>query len=163
MWRAACSPDLQLASGRIRLPRGCGPFGRLRSRLQATAGWQLLQNGHTCRMVAAISPCRGCCHVTRVLLCAPRLPCGPVMAACGGHHSYLNLLLEPPCPRALPTCRDTGVGMNKEDILSSLGTIARSGTAKFAQAMKVPAPPLLICPPTRPPAHLSACTHAHID
>ena len=36
--------------------------------------------------------------------------------------------------------RDTGVGMTRDDILSSLGTIARSGTAKFAEAIKV-----LIC------------------
>ena len=28
---------------------------------------------------------------------------------------------------------DTGIGMSREDLLSSLGTIARSGTAKFAQ------------------------------
>lgn len=34
--------------------------------------------------------------------------------------------------------RDTGVGMTRDDILSSLGTIARSGTAKFAEAIKVP-------------------------
>lgn len=34
------------------------------------------------------------------------------------------------------TIEDTGVGMTKEDLMSSLGTIARSGTAKFAEAMK---------------------------
>ena len=31
---------------------------------------------------------------------------------------------------------DTGVGMSREEMLSSLGTIARSGTAKFAEAVK---------------------------
>jgi heat shock protein 90kDa beta len=31
---------------------------------------------------------------------------------------------------------DTGVGMTREEILSSLGTIARSGTAKFMESMK---------------------------
>eukprot|EP00891_Asterochloris_glomerata_P006984 jgi/Astpho2/6984/e_gw1.00107.206.1_t len=34
------------------------------------------------------------------------------------------------------TIEDTGVGMTKEDLLSSLGTIARSGTAKFQEAIK---------------------------
>ena len=29
--------------------------------------------------------------------------------------------------------RDTGVGMTREDLMQSLGTIARSGTAKFAE------------------------------
>lgn len=36
----------------------------------------------------------------------------------------------------LTSCRDTGVGMTREEVLSSLGTIARSGTAKFAAAVK---------------------------
>jgi len=34
------------------------------------------------------------------------------------------------------TVRDTGIGMTRDDMVSNLGTVARSGTTKFMQALK---------------------------
>ena len=50
--------------------------------------------------------------------------------------SELGIKIQADKDKRTVVIEDTGVGMTKEELLSSLGTIARSGTAKFVEAMK---------------------------
>ena len=55
--------------------------------------------------------------------------------AMGGNEELRIKIKGDPEAKTL-TIEDTGIGMNKEDLVSSLGTIARSGTAKFMEMLQ---------------------------
>jgi molecular chaperone HtpG len=46
------------------------------------------------------------------------------------------LTLEPDSEKRTLTIRDNGIGMSREDLVSSLGTIAKSGTQEFLRAVR---------------------------
>jgi len=53
----------------------------------------------------------------------------------GGDEELKIKIKGDPATKTL-TIEDSGIGMSKEDLVSSLGTIARSGTAKFMEMLK---------------------------
>jgi heat shock protein beta len=54
----------------------------------------------------------------------------------GGDAGALRIRVKGDPDAGTVTIEDTGCGMSRDDLVSSLGTIARSGTAKFAAAVK---------------------------
>lgn len=53
-----------------------------------------------------------------------------------GDHQNLEILLETDTDANTFTIRDHGIGMTREDLVNNLGTIAKSGTKNFMEAMK---------------------------
>lgn len=52
------------------------------------------------------------------------------------HDEKLQVQIEYDSERNTLTVRDTGIGMTHDEMISNLGTVARSGTTKFLQALK---------------------------
>ncbi len=52
-----------------------------------------------------------------------------------GEGSELKIMLTPDSTAGTLTIDDNGIGMSREELVENLGTIARSGTARFAEAL----------------------------
>ena len=52
-----------------------------------------------------------------------------------GEDAAFRVILEPNAQRRSLTISDNGIGMNREELIDNLGTIARSGTAQFLQQL----------------------------
>uniref|UniRef100_A0A3Q3WL54 Heat shock protein 75 kDa, mitochondrial n=1 Tax=Mola mola TaxID=94237 RepID=A0A3Q3WL54_MOLML len=58
------------------------------------------------------------------------------MITAGGEMAQLEIHLQTDNAKGTFTIQDTGVGMNQEDLVSNLGTIARSGSKAFLDALQ---------------------------